>query len=90
MGANSFEIEPPALKSATSTPAKESSVSSCTATSSPSKGSVLPAERAEASSVSLPDGKVALLERLHHLDSDGSGGSNDGDVQIFAHEKGAR
>ena len=55
-GAYCREIPAPALKSATSTPANDASVSSCTTISSPLKGSVFPAERALASSVSFPTG----------------------------------
>ena len=55
-GANSFEMEPPALNRAMSIPLNESFVSSCTVTSLPWKGRVLPADRAEASKVRRPTG----------------------------------
>src|SRR6185437_3702349 len=47
-GAKRLEVLPPAEKSATSTPRKLSSVNSRTVSGWPRKGSVLPAERAEA------------------------------------------
>ena len=64
IGANSFEMPLPALKSAMSTPAKDAAVSSSTTTSWPKAGRVLPAERAEASSVSLPMGKLRFSSVL--------------------------
>src|SRR5690349_2809928 len=51
MGANSFEMPPPALNSAMSMPLNESFVNSLTAMSSPRNLSFLPMERAEASNV---------------------------------------
>ena len=64
MGANSFEMLPPALKSAMSMPLKESLVSSVIATSWPRNLSCLPTERAEASRVSLPTGKFRFSSVL--------------------------
>ena len=64
MGANAFEMLPPALNSAMSTPAKESSVSSVTATSAPLNLSCLPTERAEASNVSFPTGNCRFSRVL--------------------------
>src|SRR6185437_427779 len=56
-GPKRLEVPPPAEKSATSTPRKLSSFSSRTASGSPRKGSVLPAERAEAKRRSSERGK---------------------------------
>ena len=56
-GANSVEVPPPALKSAMSTPSNDSRVNSCTVRSFPRNGSVLPADRAEASGVIFAAGK---------------------------------
>src|SRR6185437_7023760 len=64
MGANSLEMAPPALKSAMSMPAKESFVNSVTAISSPLNFSFLPTDRAEASNVSLPTGKLRFSRVL--------------------------
>src|ERR1035438_4380018 len=63
MGANSFEMLPPALNSAISIPLKESFVSSVTVMSWPLNFNFLPAERADASKVSLPTGKF-LFSRV--------------------------
>ena len=57
IGANFFEIEPPALKNAMSMSSKLFSVSSSTSTSRPSNRIVLPADRADASSRSFEIGK---------------------------------
>ena len=64
MGANSFEMLPPALNSAMSMPANESFVSSVTVMSCPRNLSFLPTERAEASNVSLPTGKLRFSSVL--------------------------
>ena len=64
MGAYSFEMLPPALNSAMSMPAKESFVSSATVFSAPRYVSFLPTERAEASSVSFPTGKLRFSRVL--------------------------
>ena len=64
MGANSFEMLPPALNSAMSMPLNESFVSSLTAMSVPRNLSFLPTERAEASRVSLPAGKLRFSSVL--------------------------
>src|SRR5580693_1033703 len=64
MGANSLEMPAPALKRAMSTPAKESFVNSWTAISWPRNFIFLPAERAEASRVSLPTGKLRFSSVL--------------------------
>ncbi len=57
MGAYFREVSPPAENRAISTPAKLSAVSASTVSGSPRNGRVLPAERWEASSLSLPTGK---------------------------------
>jgi hypothetical protein len=54
----------PAENSATSTPSKLLAVSSSMATSLPLNGSVLPAERADASSFRPPTGKFRLSRQL--------------------------
>ena len=64
MGANSFEMPPPALNSAMSMPLNESFVSSVTVMSCPRNLSFLPTERAEASKVSLPTGKLRFSSVL--------------------------
>src|SRR5215469_7621134 len=64
MGANSFEMLPPALNSAMSMPANESFVSSVTVISCPLNFSFLPTERADASNVSLPTGKLRFWRVL--------------------------
>ena len=56
-GANFWEIDPPALNKAKSTPSKTSAVSSRTSTGAPWNSSCLPADCAEASKVSWPTGK---------------------------------
>ena len=35
----------------------------------------------------LAERKVPLLERFQHFDSNGSGGSDNGDMQVLAHKK---
>src|ERR1017187_9136181 len=64
MGANSFEMLPPALNSAMSMPAKESFFSSVTAMSWPRYLSVLPSDRVDASNVSFPTGKLRFSSVL--------------------------
>jgi hypothetical protein len=59
-GANFREMPPPAENSAISTPSNDRSVSSSIAIFSPRKSMVLPAERALASALSLPTGKLRL------------------------------
>ena len=56
-GENFLEVPPPAENSAMSTPSKECSVSSSITIFSPRKSTVLPAERALASALSLPTRK---------------------------------
>src|SRR5580692_9936933 len=56
-GAKRFDWLPPAENNAMSTPAKLSSVNSSTVTGFPLKGSVLPAERADANNRKLDSGK---------------------------------
>jgi hypothetical protein len=63
-GANSFEMLPPALNRATSIPAKLSFVSSFTVSCSPRYVSFLPTERAEASNVNFPAGKLRFSRVL--------------------------
>src|SRR5437868_7563905 len=60
IGAYFFEMLPPAENSAISTPWKAWGVSSSTRIRSPRKSMVLPAERALASALSLPTGKLRL------------------------------
>ena len=60
IGANFFEMLPPAENSAMSTPWKECGVSSSITIRSPRKSMVLPAERALASALSLPTRKLRL------------------------------
>src|SRR5215469_11271084 len=64
IGANSLEILPPALNSAMLMPANESLVNSVTATSAPLKVCFFPIERAEASKISLPTGKLRFSNVL--------------------------
>ena len=64
MCANSFEIPLPALNNAISTPLKASLVSSRTAISSPRNASLLPTERADASNVNFPAGKLRFSSVL--------------------------
>ena len=85
IGANSLEMLPPALKSAMSMPLKESLVSSLTVMSAPRNFSVLPTERAEASKVNLPTGKVALLQRFDHFDADGARRADHCHMRISIH-----
>src|SRR6185437_13811304 len=56
-GANFLDCAPPAENNAMSTPRKLSSVNSSTVTGLPLKGSVLPADRADANSRRLDSGK---------------------------------
>src|SRR6185436_13336246 len=60
MGAYSLEIPLPALNNAMSMPPNELRVNSCTGTSWPRNCIFLPADRAEASNVSLLSGKFRL------------------------------
>src|SRR5260221_8330693 len=64
IGANSFEMLPPALNSAMSIPANESLVNSVTVISCPRNFSFFPTERADASKVSLPAGKFLFSSVL--------------------------
>src|SRR5688572_3202173 len=64
IGANSFEMPPPALNNATSIPLNPSALSSWTRTSSPLNFSFLPTERAEASKVNLLTGKLRFSSVL--------------------------
>ena len=48
--------------------------------SSPAKGDRLSRRARGGEQGQFADGKFAFLQRLHHFDSDGSGGSDDGDV----------
>src|SRR5437773_9770657 len=57
IGANSFEMLPPALNRAMSTPSNDFGVNSCTAISFGPALTFLPADRAEASNVNFPTGK---------------------------------
>src|SRR6266545_6331430 len=63
-GANSFEMLPPALNNARSMPLNDSFVSSSTAISLRRNLSVLPIERAEASRVNRPMGKLRFSSVL--------------------------
>src|SRR5665213_2260198 len=64
MGANSFEMLPPALKSAMSMPLNESCASSLTSISAPRNFNFFPVERADASKVSLLAGKFLFSSVL--------------------------
>src|SRR6266566_1096527 len=63
-GANSLEMLPPALNNAISMSAKEFLVSSFAAISSPRNRSFLPTERADASNVNPPTGKLRFSSVL--------------------------
>ena len=54
----------------------------------PRNFSFLPTERADASNVSLPDRKIALLQRLDHFDADGARRADHGHMRITIHKKG--
>ena len=73
IGANFLAMPLPAENSAMSTPSKESSVSSSTTIASPRKPSVLPAERALASALSLPTGNRALVHGGDEFGAYGAG-----------------
>src|SRR3569833_3769623 len=66
MGANFFEVEPPAENSPMFTPSRPCSVSSCTGTGLPRNCRVLPAERADANTRNSDKGK---LRRSRHPNS---------------------
>src|SRR5262245_1336752 len=64
MGAYLRDVEPPAEKSARSTPSNELSFSSVTVTDPPANGSFLPADRADASARTLECGKRRFSRQL--------------------------
>ena len=64
MGAYLRDVEPPAEKSARSTPSNELSLSSVTVMAPPANGSFLPAERADASARTLVCGKRRFSRQL--------------------------
>jgi len=87
MGANSFEMLPPALNNAMSIPAKESLVNSLIAMSSPRNFKVFPTERAEASNVNLPTGKLRFSSVLIISTPTRAGGADDCNMRSFIHTK---
>ena len=82
-GARAFEVSPPALNSAMSTPSKASGVASRTTCSVPSTSTVRPAERARGKEAQFPDRESALLEHPDHRSADDAGGADDRDGEGF-------
>ncbi len=85
IGANFREMPPPAENSAMSTPSKERSVSSSITIFCPRKSMVLPAERALASALSLPNRKAALVHGGDEFGADGAGHADNGNNGIVLH-----
>ena len=86
MGAYSFEMLPPALNSAMSTPPNESAVTSLTVISSPRNFSFLPTERAEASNVSFPTGKLRFSKVWIISIANGASGADHGYMRFMVHK----
>ena len=80
-GASAFDVSPPALNSAMSTPSKASGVASSTSISRPPTSIRRPADRSEASRRSSVIGNCLLEQDLGHRPADGAGGADDGDDQ---------
>ena len=86
MGANSFEMLPPALNSAMSMPLNESFVSSVTAMSWPAKFEFL-ADRARGGEQGqFAHRKISFFQRLDHFDADGAGRADHGHMRISVHK----
>ena len=78
-GASSFDVAPPAENSAMSSPRGSAVAASSTRTSTPSHGSVVPADRAEAKNRISSIGKRPLGEDAPHHAADLAGRSDDAD-----------
>ena len=81
-GANFFDVPLPAENKPMSTPAKLASVSSCTRMSLPRNFIVLPAERADANSLSSFSGNLRCSRHCEQLDADGARRADDRDDGI--------
>jgi hypothetical protein len=87
MGANSFEMPPPALNSAMSMPANESFVSSLTVMSWPRNLSFLADRARRGEQRQFAHRKISLFQRLDHFDADGAGRADHGHMRIWVHKR---
>jgi hypothetical protein len=87
MGANSFEMLPPALNSAMSMPLNESLVSSLTAMSWPRNLSFLPDGARRSEQRQFAHRKIAFFQRFDHFDADGARRADHGHMRISVHKR---
>ena len=79
-GASSLLVEPPAENSAMSRPDGSAVAASSTRTSTPSHGSVVPADRGRGEEADLVDRERPLGQHPPHHGADLAGGTDDADL----------
>ena len=85
MGANSLEMPPPALNSAMSMPRKGILRQFLDGDVLAAKGKLLAHGTGRSEQRQFPDGKIAFLERLDHLDADGARRADHGHMRFMVH-----
>jgi hypothetical protein len=86
IGANSFEMLPPALNSAMSIPANESFVNSLTVISCPRNFSFLPSGARRGEQSQFAHRKISFFQRFDHFDADGAGRADHCHMRISVHK----